>query len=105
MWIKIGNDRIDMNHVIRYDFDGISDSSHINFFMDTCMASAGQYALSDINRIKVHVKSAKNLCKYLDDLILSGRIKDIPMLVVDKEFEEYIKGVEFKTLDEFSKLK
>jgi hypothetical protein len=61
---------------------------------------------SDNNMYSLWVKSPNKICEYIDELYISGKYKDIGMLVIDKEFEEKLSGiVEFKTLDEFKEVK
>ena len=108
MWLKFGNHRINMDNVIRYySSDSINDNEKriIYFHMDTPEFSAGQYSRDEINKVTIFVYlSAEKVCEYLDNLIISKKDEDIGMLIIDKEFEERIKDVEFKTMEEFKEV-
>ena len=97
MWLKIRSQRINMDHVMSYS----SFDKEISFFMSSVNGS-GNYSH---NRIEVSVHlSASKICEYIDNLFISGQAEDKGMLVIDKEFEERIKDVEFKTMEEFKEV-
>ena len=105
MWIKIGDNRINMDNVIKYnpggyDTDIIFHTSSVTSVGDTCRQR-------EANAYSLYVKkSAQKVCKYIDELIISGKYKDIGMIVIDSALEERISGVvEFKTLEEFNYVK
>ena len=94
MWIKIGHERINLEHIIKYvAYDTADGYEGRKLYI--------QYK-SDANITHVFTKGrAIKVCEYIDNLIISGKYKEVGMLVIDSEFEEKIKDIEFKTLEEF----
>ncbi len=90
MWIKVNKYRINLESLgSYYHMDGI----YIRTFRF--------YIEGNMHEILVEISSQK-VCEYLDMLYETGKYREDGMLVIDREFEERIKDVEFKTLDEFS---
>ena len=103
MWIKIGQHRINMDNVTRYYPNGENYKRDITFMM---VGQEPSYGSGPNGKFEARVNlSASKVCEYLDNLIISGKDEDTRMLVIDKEFEEHIKDVEFKTMEEFKEVK
>ena len=60
-----------------------------------------RYASGHVYEHEFSILPAKIFCEYLNDLVATGEDKKIGLLVVDDKLEEHLKGVEFKTLEEF----
>ena len=101
MWIKINNRRINLEEVCDYYIT--TNINEPKSWMNNVMYF---YKKGCSESIQVTFKnSAKKGCEYIDMLFISGKYKESGMLNIDKEFEEKLKDIEFKTLEEFKEVK